>query len=79
MLSFMLFNIKYLLIAILRKRFDYFLRENSCKFKISLYLCTAFNEKHFSAINTDYQWFIKNTPDFTPDNVKLGVFVLFKI
>ena len=32
-----------------------------------------------SAINTDYQWFIKNTPDFTPDNVKLGVFVLFKI
>jgi len=32
-----------------------------------------------SAINTDYQWFIKNIPDFTPDNVKLGVFVLFKI
>ena len=32
-----------------------------------------------SAINTDYQWFIKNTPDFTPDNVKLGVFALFKI
>ena len=32
-----------------------------------------------SAINTDYQWFIKNTPDFTPDNVKLGVFVFFKI
>ena len=45
MLSFMLFNIKYLLIAILRKRFDYFLRENSCKFKISLYLCTAFNPR----------------------------------
>jgi hypothetical protein len=32
-----------------------------------------------SAINTDYQQFIKITPHFTPDNVKLGVFVLFKI
>lgn len=37
------------------------------------------SETSLSAINTDYQWFIKNTPDFTPDNVKLGVFVLFKI
>lgn len=37
------------------------------------------SETCLSAINTDYQWFIKNTPDFTTDNVKLGVFVLFKI
>ena len=41
--------------------------------------CIAGSNPALSAINTDYQWFIKNTPDFTPDNVKLGVFVLFKI
>ena len=35
-----------------------------------------------SAINIDYQWFTKITPDFTPDNVKSGVFsiiLLFRL
>ena len=32
-----------------------------------------------SAINIENQCFTKQTPNFTPKNVKLGVFVLFKI
>ena len=32
-----------------------------------------------SAINTENQQIAKQTPNFTPNNVKLGVFVLFKI
>ena len=32
-----------------------------------------------SAINAENQQIAKQTPDFTPKNVKLGVFVLFKI
>ena len=32
-----------------------------------------------SAINADNQQIAKQTPSFTPKNVKLGVFVLFKI
>ena len=32
-----------------------------------------------SAINLENQGFTKQTPNFTPKNVKLGVFVLFKI
>ena len=35
-----------------------------------------------SAINIDYQWFTKITPDFTPDYVKSGVFsiiLLFRL
>ena len=32
-----------------------------------------------SAINTENQQIAKQTPNFTPKNVKLGVFVLFKI
>ena len=32
-----------------------------------------------SAINIGNQCFTKQTPDFTPKNVKSGVFVLFKI
>ncbi|RLT79318.1 hypothetical protein D7Y07_14395 [Bacteroides acidifaciens] len=47
MLYFMLFNIKYLDIAILRKSSRNFFRGNSCMFKKSSYLCIAFNEKHF--------------------------------
>ncbi|RHK59510.1 hypothetical protein DW055_16945 [Bacteroides ovatus] len=47
MLYFMLFNIKYLDIAILWNDVRDFFCENSCKFKIYSYLCTAFNEKHF--------------------------------
>ena len=31
-----------------------------------------------SAINAENQQFAKQTPNFTPKNVKLGVFVLFK-
>ena len=33
----------------------------------------------FSAINAENQQIAKQTPNFTPKNVKLGVFVLFKI
>ncbi|RHK12687.1 hypothetical protein DW080_06415 [Bacteroides caccae] len=44
---FMLFNIKYLDIAIFWKPSIVFFCENSCMFKISSYLCTAFNKKHF--------------------------------
>ncbi len=47
MLYFMLFNIKYLDIAILRKSSRNFFRGNFCMFKKSSYLCIAFNEKHF--------------------------------
>ena len=32
-----------------------------------------------SAIKPDYQQIAKQTPNFTPKNVKLGVFVFFKI
>ena len=32
-----------------------------------------------SAINAENQQIAKQTPSFTPNNVKLGVFVLFKI
>ena len=32
-----------------------------------------------SAINAENQQIAKQTPNFTPKNVKLGVFVLFKI
>ena len=32
-----------------------------------------------SAINAENQQITKQTPNFTPKNVKLGVFVLFKI
>ena len=32
----------------------------------------------FSAINAENQQIIKQTPNFTPKNVKLGVFILFK-
>ena len=32
-----------------------------------------------SAINAENQQITKQTPNFTPNNVKLGVFVLFKI
>lgn len=31
-----------------------------------------------SAINAENQQIAKQTPSFTPNNVKLGVFVLFK-
>lgn len=40
------------------------------------------SETCLSAINIDYQWFAKITPDFTPDNVKSGVFsiiLLFRL
>jgi len=32
-----------------------------------------------SAINAENQQIAKQTPNFTPKNVKLGVFVLFKM
>ena len=34
---------------------------------------------YLSAINAENQQIIKQTPNFTPKNVKLGVFVLFMI
>lgn len=33
---------------------------------------------HPSAINAENQQIIKQTPNFTPKNIKLGVFILFK-
>lgn len=37
------------------------------------------SETSLSAINAENQRIAKQTPGFTPKNVKLGVFVLFKI
>ena len=37
------------------------------------------SETCLSAINAENQQIAKQTPNFTPKNVKLGVFVLFKI
>jgi len=37
------------------------------------------SETCLSAINAENQQITKCTPDFTPKNVKLGVFILFKI
>ena len=37
------------------------------------------SETSLSAINAENQQIAKQTPSFTPKNVKLGVFVLFKI
>ena len=86
-------------------------RPNACRFKNKLYLCIAFEKKHFqqgsfgemaewsiaavlktvvlrgtggsnpslSAITGVNQQIAKQTPSFTPKNVKSGVFVLFKI
>lgn len=36
------------------------------------------SEPSLSAINAENQQIAKQTPNFTPKNVKLGVFVLFK-
>lgn len=36
------------------------------------------SETSLSAINAENQQIIKQTPNFTPKNVKLGVFILFK-
>lgn len=36
------------------------------------------SEPCLSAINAENQQIIKQTPNFTPKNVKLGVFILFK-
>ena len=36
------------------------------------------SETCLSAINAENQQIIKQTPNFTPKNVKLGVFILFK-
>ena len=41
--------------------------------------CTGGSNPSLSAINIGNQCFTKQTPDFTPKNVKSGVFVLFKI
>ena len=40
---------------------------------------TGGSNPSLSAINLENQGFTKQTPNFTPNNVKLGVFVLFKI
>ena len=39
---------------------------------------TGGSNPSLSAINIENQCFTKQTPDFTPKNVKSGVFVLFK-
>lgn len=36
------------------------------------------SEPCLSAINAENQQIIKQTPNFTPKNIKLGVFILFK-
>lgn len=41
--------------------------------------CTGGSNPSLSAINAKNQQITKQTPNFTPKNVKLGVFVLFKI
>ena len=41
--------------------------------------CTGGSNPSLSAINAENQQIAKQTPNFTPKNVKLGVFVLFKI
>ncbi len=40
---------------------------------------TGGSNPSLSAINAENQQIAKQTPNFTPKNVKLGVFVLFKI
>ena len=40
---------------------------------------TGGSNPSLSAINAENQRIAKQTPSFTPRNVKLGVFVLFKI
>ena len=37
------------------------------------------SEPSLSAINAENQQIVKQAPNFTPKNVKLGAFVLFKI
>ena len=39
---------------------------------------TGGSNPSLSAINAENQQIIKQTPNFTPKNVKLGVFILFK-
>ena len=41
--------------------------------------CTGGSNPSLSAINAENQQIVKQTPSFTPKNVKSGVFVLFKI
>ena len=41
--------------------------------------CTGGSNPSLSAINAENQQIAKQTPNFTPKNVKLGVFVFFKI
>ena len=40
--------------------------------------CTGGSNPSLSAINVGNQQITKQTPNFTPNNVKLGVFSLFK-
>lgn len=40
--------------------------------------CTGGSNPSLSAINAENQQIIKQTPNFTPKNEKLGVFILFK-
>lgn len=40
--------------------------------------CTGGSNPSLSAINAENQQIIKQTPNFTPKNLKLGVFILFK-
>ena len=40
--------------------------------------CTGGSNPSLSAINAENQQIVKQAPNFTPKNVKLGVFALFK-
>ena len=40
---------------------------------------TGGSNPSLSAISLDYQWFTRFTPNFTPQNVKLGVFFIISI
>ena len=57
----------------------------SCITRQSMYLYVSLYASKYicycpvrTAINIENQWFTKITPSFTPTNVKLGVFSLFK-
>ena len=41
--------------------------------------CIGGSNPRLSAINAENQHIVKQAPNFTPKNVKLGAFVLFKI
>lgn len=64
-------HLKYLLIFILSLTVSVSFAQNRNKVKPA-------HRASLSAINAENQQIIKQTPNFTPKNIKLGVFILFK-